>query len=259
MERKDGMKNKKKMRGLLTVMFIFAMMLGATSVSAATKVVNLSPNRWYVDSSRDTSQTVYHKIKIPKAGYIAFSGHGYLPNYNGRFSMSLQMCNSKKKQIQSEPIYLSSSNDFRNYVAVKKGTYLVKVKDFHYKLRYSFKAVTEKSGTSRSKARNIARNKTVWGLLLMGENGAKTDWYKFTLPSDRRVTFSFGARANSGVELELVPADKNIRITDNRGYLINTTRTWTTPSVIPRGTYYLKIKRLSGDKNITGAYSLKWR
>lgn len=259
MERNDAMKNKKKMRGLLAVMFVFAMMLGATSVSAATRVVNLSPNKWHVDSSRDTAQTVYHKIKIPKAGYITFSGYGYLPYSNGKYPVRLQMCNSKKKAMQSEEIYLSSSNDFRNYVAVKKGTYLVRVKDFHYKLRYSFKAVSEKSGTSRSSARRIARNKTVWGLLLMGEKGGKTDWYKFTVPTSKRIVFSFGARANNGVELELLPADRNIRMTDNRGYLLNTTRTWTTPSVIPKGTYYLKIKRMSGNKNTTGAYSLKWK
>lgn len=253
------MKSKKKMWILMAVVFICTMMLGAVSVSAATRVVQLSQNKWYTDNSRDTSQTVYHKIKISKPGYIVFNGYGYSAYSSGKYSLGLQMCNSKKKVIQTDKLYLYSSNNFKNYVAVKKGTYYVRVDDYQYKLKYTFKAVTDKSGAVRSKAKSVARNKSAQGLAVIGEKGSKTDWYKFTLPTSRKVTFTFGARANGWIEFEIVSADPNVRFTSNKAYQRDTTNTQTTQIVLPKGSYYVQVRRMGDNKNTSGFYTLKWK
>lgn len=253
-----SMKNKKKMWILMAAVFICTMMLGAVSVSAAAKVVKLSPDKWYTDSSKDYGQTVYHQIKISKPGYIAFNGYKYLSYSSGKYSLSLYMCDSKKKVIQTDKLYLYSSNNFKNYVAVKKGTYYVRVSDYQYKLKYTFKAVSDKSGAVRSKARNVPRDKNVQGLAVIGEDGGKIDWYKFTLPAAKKVSFTFGAKANDWIQFEIVAADPNMRWMDSARRM-NTANTQTTSIKLPKGSYYVKVKRIYDNKDVSGVYSLKWR
>ena len=59
---------------------------------------------------------------------------------------------------------------------------------------------------------NVNRNKKGIGLLVAGEKGTKTDWFKIRLTRKQKVTFTFTARANDHLRLQIVPADPKLFI-----------------------------------------------
>lgn len=131
--------------------------------------------------------------------------------------------------------------------------------DYLYKLKYNFRAVSEKSGSSRQSARKVPRNETMQGRTVLGEAGAKIDWYQFYLPTAKKISFTFGAKANNWIQFRLVPADKGMEVTDNSIYQKNTAQTYTTQSKMPKGRYYIQVKRYQNNPNISGFYSLRWK
>lgn len=249
----------KKILFFLTAALAAVWMLGATSILAAAKTIDLSPNTWYTDRTADARHVVYYKIQVGATGYLTFSGYGYSHASDNKYKLDIRLCDKDKQAVMTEKIRLNNSNLFCNYAAVKKGTYYIRVNDYLYKLKYNFRAVSEKSGSSRQNARKVLRNETMQGRTVLGEAGTKIDWYQFYLPTAKKISFTFGAKANNWIQFRLVPADKGMEVTDNSIYQKNTAQTYTTQSKMPKGRYYIQVKRYQNNPNISGFYSLRWK
>lgn len=251
-------KNAKKMCVMLAAFFCLALFLGKTDVWAA-RYVELTKNKWYKDNnSLFCNQSVYHKIKVKKTGCVIIDGYGYSTKAGkGKFDLDIRICASDKKPLQTENIKLTKSNNYRAYVGLKKGNYYIRVMDSLYKLKYGFKEISDKSGANLAKAKRLVQGETMQGLLLLGENGKKTDWYKFWLPQKRKVAFTFGARSNKHIEFKIY--SQSIRIEGGSLYRLNSTKTSKTVIEMPKGIYYIQVRRQGNNRNASGFYSVKWK
>lgn len=256
------MKKSKKTLFLLTVTFILTLLIGTASVSASTKTINLPLNKEYKQDNLNAikkAEKIYHKISIPKTGYIAIEGYHFFPSNitTDTYPIILKICDSKKKAIHAETL-MSGRKAPVYMAAVKKGTYYIYAEQLMlYKLKCNFKAVSEKSGSSKAKAKAISKNKTAQGLFFYGESSKKADWYKLTLPKAQKVKFTLGAKSNKWINIDIMSANKKLSYDESKVFYSDDTETFTTRKALPKGTYYIKIYR--DDKNTSGAYSLKWK
>lgn len=244
---------------LAILSLMFTLVLGMTAL-AASKTSSLRNNKWYTDKSYGNKQTVYHKIKVTKPGLISVSGYRFSTYTSYKWPMGIRLCNSRKKELDTFTKYTSGSNSSKQYYCVKKGTYYIKTNDSSYKLKYSFKAISDKSGSKQSNANNLPRNKTAQGTLLLGESPSKSDWYKIVLPAPQRISLTYGALANNNwIEFKIVSASPYIRIDNASTYRVNSTKTETTQSVFPAGVYYIQVFREGYKSACNGSYTLKWK
>lgn len=243
---------------LLVLTLMFTLMFGMTTM-AAPKTVSLSNNKWYTDKSTDFKRpTVYHKIRIPRNGLITVTGYTYSNYSTYRSTLGVQLYNAKKKPLQKYKKNTASYN-YKTYYAVKKGVYYLKTQDNRYKLKYSFKAIPENSGTSKSKARTINKNKLAKGLLIAGEKGSKIDWYKIVLTKPQNLKITYTALANELVQFKIVPDNTNILITNSSAFLRNNKQIFSSRSPFPAGTYYIQVFRFGNSTDCSGYYTLKWK
>ena len=255
-------KLKRHVIAFSTMVILGVFMLGMTAMAAGTRQVSLSSGKTYIGNEADYNTSVYHKITIPRNGYIKVTGWGRSAYSVNRYSMGVLLCNSKKKPMEDYKTYLSSYSKpgFTGYYGVRKGTYYLKVEgEKLYNLSYSFSSVKEKSGSSQRKAVAIKRNKTVNGVLPAGENGSKTDWYKINLKNKQKITLWYGAKANDYINFRIAAADKNVFITGSSAIVKSGTNKYVTRDKFPKGTYYIKVTRSSNLKSTSGAYSIKWK
>jgi len=255
----------KKLLSMALVVLMIMCLVPPVEVDAASKTVTLKNQKWYTHSST-TSQTVYHKIKVPKDGYITLQGYSWHPFSTSKQSMRVQLCNSKKKLLTNRIQFLSSGNSsysgkkaFTNYFAVKKGTYYIKAEGYQHKLKYTFKAVKDQGGSSKAKAKNIGKGKTVKGLLTAGEKGNKIDWYKITLPKAQKIKFTYDGRACNWLQFKVVAANPNVYISGASSYCWGKKETATTKGAFPAGTYYIQVSRMSNNKDASGYYTVSWK
>lgn len=156
------MKKCKKFLCMAVLALAMTLLMGTTAL-AATKTITLKSGKVYNQTVQKYGDTYYYKITVPKTGYLTVKGYAYSKyKANTNYSMRMTLCNSKKKPVDSSYGTGSSENrGYKVYYGVKKGTYYLKVTDgAPYKLSYSFKAVTEKSGSKKSKAVALKENKS---------------------------------------------------------------------------------------------------
>lgn len=252
------MKKIKRILWVVSLTFLLTMLCGI-NVMAATKTQMLQNNKWYTNKTQKYNDTYYYKIVVPKTGYITVQGYGFSQYSNNKYSLRVQLCNNKKKDLEKYKTSLYESRGFKTYYAVKKGTYYIKVSDTNYKIKYIFKSVTEKSGASTTKAVKVPKNKTISGLAIAGEQGKKVDYYKITLTKAQKITFTFGARANDWIQFKIVSANPKQFIFGSSAYRCYTTENVVTKDKFPAGTYYIQVFRMSNDADTSGYYTLKWK
>ena len=252
-----------KMFSVTLVLLMVLCLVPPVEAQASSRTVNLSNNKWYTNNS-SSRQTVYHRIKVSKPGYITLSGNG-IGVWSPKTSLRYNLTNNKKKNLTNikflpdSPSNYTGRKAFTDHFAVKKGTYYIKVTDSRYRLKYKFTASKDQSGASKAKAKNIGRGKTAKGLLIAGEKGGKSDWFKFTLPRAQKIKLTFNSRANDWVQYKLVPANSRISITGASSHTWAKKLSGTTRSVFPAGTYYIQVTRMSKDKNTSGYYTVSWK
>ena len=254
---------RKMFKKLLSVALVFAMVMclvPPVEAQASTKAATLKNKKWYTNTDTWSSEkTLYHKIKVPKDGYITLQGYGYSSSSSStKYSLRYRLCNSKKKALTKWDQYLSSGSSnytgtkaYTNWIAVKKGTYYIKVKDYQYKLRYTFKAVKDQGGSSKAKAKTIAKGKTIKGLAVAGEKGSKVDWYKITLPKAQTIKLTLNGKACGWMQFDIVGFT-------GFGACWSKKETASTNKV-PAGTYYIKAYRMNKDKDTSGYYTISWK
>lgn len=213
----------------------------------------------------DYNKWIYNKFKATKTGYIAVSASEL---NNG--SVNIQLMNKKKKALSDQ----DSVQNGTLYFGVKKGqTYYVATKggyDDIYALKIKQTAIKEKSGSSKSKAVTMKRNKTYKGVQIADKKKSGNDWYKFKLTSKKKfkLTIKGGATGSyvspyysdnysSDIGVKIIPANKYQTLRGAYSYVINGTSTLESSGKLSAGTYYVQIYKC--DKMASGWYSLKWK
>ncbi len=212
----------------------------------------LKNKTWQCSGLIDSTTPIYYKVEVNKTGFIKV-------DFLSEYSTYVTLCSSSKKEISDE-CYISSSKPDAAF-AVKKGTYYLKVKSNSdlIRVRSSATAVTDASGSSKSKAKALKIGSAKKGLLLPGDKTSKNDWFKFTLTKSTKLNLIVSGNVSSGkIRYELTSANIGGSIT---GYLYQTDdsdttslKTWTTES-LPRGTYYIRVYK--DDSKTSGNYSIK--
>ncbi|BBF42445.1 hypothetical protein lbkm_1127 [Lachnospiraceae bacterium KM106-2] len=222
-------------------------------IPAATSLKSGSKKVIALNSTKDT----YVKVKVNNTGSVNVK-------YAAKYGSYVSLCNSKKSQISTKP-YLGSTGE-TNF-AVKKGTYYLKFKasaDYAI-VQYKNTKISEKSGSSKKRAKAIKAGKTVKGVFLPTESTKKADWYKVTLTKKQALKLqlksSCGGSGDS-FQFQITPAKGlNVRGTFQKNlYSVNQTYTTkitsTLSSSLPKGTYYIKVTKNS--KKNSGSYSIKF-
>lgn len=210
----------------------------------------LSNKTWSV-VGLENSQTNYFKFKAAYNGYVTVT----TDNLYGKVTL----LSSSKKTTYSNAISAYSSSDANITYGVRKGTtYTLKVTsnsnyDGMYRLKYSNKSVTEKSGTSRSKAVTVSRNSTKKGYIAAGSSQA--DWYKIKLTkSTMKITLS-------GATCDKIVA----KLYNSKGKAVSSSTAsisrsgynyYLSGKNLKKGTYYIKVYRANSKSS--GYYNLKW-
>lgn len=219
---------------------------GVAALAAYSKGTDrtLSNGKWTAVGQKD-AQTNYFKFKATSTGYIKVSNSD---------RVYVTLCSSKKKALSGE-----DWNLYDPVYGVKKGnTYYVKVRALYntsgmYQLKVTNTGVSEKSGTTKSKAVTIKKGSTKKGTITAGSSQA--DWYKFKLTSKKTVKMTIKGATNDQLKIAVYDGKKVVKTST----IYNNTKSITLTSVgkWSKGTYHIKVYR--GNSKSSGWYSLKWQ
>lgn len=185
-----------------------------------------------------------------------------VPSYTGYLSAAVAggtsqivLCNASKNSLSGT----SDGSKDVVYGVTKGKTYYIRVTMPYanttgfYAFSVKNSKISEKSGTKKSKAVTIKKNKTIKGTIQAGSSQA--DWYKFKLTSKKKVIINMKGCTNSQLKIIVYKGSKKIKsfIYDNskESLLLKSSGKWS------KGTYYIKVQRANSYSS--GWYSLKWK
>ncbi|MSS64545.1 hypothetical protein [Velocimicrobium porci] len=222
----------------------------------------------YTTTYRKDSRYVYYKVNVKKTGYITVKQNQLVQDNSGTFvikeedtSSYVALCNSKKKELTPDCYNSYKTTKNKQIFGVKKGTYYLKVKAYltnPYRIKYTFKALTDQSGSSQKSAKTIKSGSRANGLVLATDKTSKVDWYKFYLPKKQNVSISiFGDTCNTSgsIRVQIIPPKKVILFGDTfsaggTGFK----KAVKSKDKFNAGTYYLKVTKTND--NVTGHYTI---
>ncbi len=212
----------------------------------------LKDKTWVCSGNTDTQKPIYYKFTAPKTGSVTV-------NVESEYSSYVTLLNSSKKALSDKTYYLSSTG--KVCFAVSKGTYYLKVDSSSelFRVKYTFKAISDVSGTTKTKAKSLTAGKSLAGVVTATDKTGKVDWYKVTLTKTQAVKITFTGSVSSGnVKLEFYGGGISGSITETLDTVEEdasfAAETWTSTK-LPKGTYYIKITK--GTKNTSGFYNIK--
>lgn len=223
---------------------IYQYSFGSVFISGADRTLK---NKVEVCSSFvDYNTPIYYKVTVSKPGTITF-------NVDSKYTSYVTLCNSSKKAI-SEEINSSTANGKFTYAA-SKGTYYVKVRsssDYAY-VKSTTKAITDASGSSKSKAAKLTVNGSKKnGLAVATDKTSKADWFKFSNPKNQKITVYFKGVITSGdLEIEFFDSKSKSFGTTTFSSYSNGDASFSpyvgsfgsTSGKLPKGTYYIKVTK----------------
>lgn len=202
---------------------------------------------------REYADGMYFKVSTSKAGTLTI-------NLESDNSAYITLLNSNKKEISDKTYYYTK--DGKLCFAVGKGTYYLKVNTYssYFRIKSTFKAITDSSGASKAKAKALTKGKTYNGLVTATDKKGKVDWYKITLSKAQTVNIQFKGNVSSGkITLEFFGENIGGSITrtlynldDDRSFQATTYRS----TKLPKGTYYIKVTKSTD--TTSGNYTLKF-
>ncbi len=211
--------------------------IGFASQLYSAENKTLENKQWACSGILDSKTPLLYKVVVAKTGSLTI-------NIESEYSSYITLLDSKKKAISSE-VY--SYNGDKVCFAVSKGTYYIKATSISdiIRLKSTFSAITEKSGSTKAKAVKLTAGKTVSGCLTATNKKGTTDWYKITLTKSQKVEILFTGSVSSGkVKLEFFGGDLsgsvNRYIYDVDSDESFSVETWTSDK-LPKGTYYIKV------------------
>ena len=208
----------------------------------------LSDGQWSAVGQKE-AQTNLFRFKASSTGYIRVD----TTDVDDDSSVTVTLLSSRKT--------LSSSADSssRPVYGVKKGaTYYIRARAGYsrgggYRLKVTNHKISEKSGSSRSKAVNIKRDSTVKGTVIAGES--RSDWYKFKLSGKKSVSLTMKGATNDRLKIEVYSGRKKVKT--STFYSSTGSLTLRSAGKWKKGTYSIRVYR--GNSRSSGWYSLKWR
>lgn len=236
--------------------------------SEGGKINNGSTVAGYCDAGiyRSDSSIPYisnsYSYKADKSGYLSISKRNLI---NISASMSISFYDAKGKKITD----FTSDHDITGKISfpVKKGSsYKINVgvlKDGQqfYQMKFDFTPLTEKSGSSKKKAKEIKLKTETKGMIYAEESVKIQDWYKFRVTKSQKLKLTCHGGVISGSVDLIVYNSKMKRLgTYHLMPMNDLTSTYTLKNEkkgtkLSKGTYYIKI--VKERKQAAGYYEFK--
>lgn len=209
----------------------------------------LTDGQWAAVGQKE-AQTNLFRFKASSTGYIRVD----TADVDDDSSVSVTLLSSSRKALSS-----SADSSSSPVYGVKKGmTYYIRARAGYsrgggYRIKVTDHKISEKSGSSRSKAVNIKRDSTVKGTVIAGES--RSDWYKFKLSGKKSVSLTMKGATNDKLRIAVYSGGK--RIKTSTFYSSTESLTIRSAGKWKKGTYHIRVYR--GNSRSSGWYSLKWR
>lgn len=252
-------RNRRRLMPLLILTMLLSILFGMNAM-AASKTVNMKKNSSGIYVHKQVNGykgTIYHKITVPATGILVIGGNKVYSWGTG--SMNVALCNSKKKELAKS--YVDSANDRTIYCGINKGTYYLKSSgNASYALAVQALKVADKGGASKSKAYTISQKKKITGVLPIGENQNKADWFKIKVPKNKKLYFDVTTLCSGNIRLQVygpsIRGVTSITLGSNADGTCFIRNSMTgKPMKLKAGTYYIRVIRAK--KGVSGAYSFK--
>lgn len=213
-----------------------------------------------------TGNLTWIKFKAKSDGYLkitAKNASAAAPYTAGNWQLYDK---TKKNSVSPAHSYNTNQTDSYFYTDVygvkKNATYYLAVESFAgVKIDASFTKVSDKSGSKKSKALTLKKNKDVTGLIRVGDSKVD-DWYKINLSSVKKFTIYLTPYTNDDLVLTISGSklDKTYRYSvkaGNYGYKLDYPFSTSSPTGRISGTVYVKVE--PAKKTTSGYYKLKWK
>lgn len=196
---------------------------------------------------------IYYKVKVDESGSISF-------NMQASTGANVILCNSKKRVISN--VCRSVDKDHTFVFAVSKGTYYLKVttsSSYAYVMQ-TFKEITDTSGPSKQKARELkVSGDKLKSLSLSTEKSGKADWFKFINDKKRKIIVDvIGTVSCGGLKIDFYDT-KGTNWESRYFYPVNNANGGVSTiyyildgtEKLPKGTYYIRVSKTSAKTNAT--------
>jgi hypothetical protein len=213
----------------------------------------LKNNSNVVSASMGTASPIYYKMAVSKTSKLTIK-------LSSDWSFYATLCNSRKSAITHEE-YIYSGVGKVVYV-VPKGTYYLKIKAQKETFYASavFTPVSNAGMTSKSKAGTLKINGSTRNVLVCpGDSTSRGYYMKFTNPKRQKVAIQITTSYTSGkMQFDFYDSGKDSwgKRTLNSGlnkkyeYHVYSTTYNSNSKTLPKGTYYLRFRKL--DKKTSG-------
>ena len=213
----------------------------------------------------DYTVTDTFNYKATKTGYITLSQKRLIET---AAPMSVSFYNEKNQKISD----VVSDHEIATKIVfpvIKGKNYKIKIKTLsvdgqqYYQMKLNFAAFTEKSGFKKSKAVAVKMKTDKMGIVYAEDSTKTQDWYKVSNTKNQKLKLIYSGNVTSG--------SINLTIYNKQGkklgtyYLMPTKggsvtynlRNEKKGSVIPKGTYYIKVTK--SRKQTAGTYEFRIR
>ena len=209
----------------------------------------------------------YFKITVPGTRYLRIDipwGDG---GQDAAYKIKL-MNSSKKKNLLKGIVNLKKDGrGYTTYAGVPKGTYYVAVStatDSAYSIKVTSTKVTDKSGSTRSKANRMYKGNSRSGIITATQSSSSGDWYKLVLGSTQRVELGIITKSggySGGIKFSVYSGSKTKAFGTAEYYYgepNGTLHLYTSGygDRLVKGTYYIKVQKYGSG---SGYYKLKWK
>lgn len=220
----------------------------------------LTSGKWVITSPKSDKSKVYYKVKASKQSKITVE-------FDSGAAPTVTLCNSSKKAISTKEQITRSVGD-RAYYAVKPGTYYLCVQsaDSWYRLKATVKEAKDATGSSKDKAKTMKYNGSkIKGLLLTSDKTSKIDWVRISNPKAQATNVYFESDITSGsIKLEAISSSGKSMgsvtyssIKPSGVANLYSIGTGYSGSTLAKGTYYVKIKKVSAKTSASYTVYLK--
>lgn len=198
----------------------------------------------------------YHKLVIPQNGRI------WIAAGDGSRGFYACLCDSKYRTVQLNSTGTYVSPSYASILAVKKGTYYIRVRGYSkYSLDATFTPLSD-VGSSKSSAKYVSKTgKNTVAIMPVGEPSNRCDWYKFYVPYRQRVNLSYLATGHGRLSFYLLDSSnhvlykRQIGLTSSRSMVRRNNSIVSVKGdgldvsgVLNRGTYYVKVMRTAENR-----------
>lgn len=196
----------------------------------------------------------YYKVIIPKNGQLKLSVKTDVPQ---DWTVTIRDKNEKWRGEWDFSKVPQENGYQTNKIGLSEGTYYLSFQGEYarmpYELKTSFASTAEyyeeETNNSQTSATSMLLNKEYVGDLAYRLD---RDYYKFTLPADGKVTFSFSQNANAKWKASILNANATIYSDDSK----DRKKVASVPTGLAKGTYYILVEDPKGTALKT-PYTLK--